>query len=58
MAAGFGERDAVVEVWIAEARVVIEGIVDLVIDAARIAFAAVADVERGDADVLEEGRVV
>ena len=55
---GLRERVLVVEVRIAEARVVIERIVDRMIDAARVAFAAIAEIERGDADVLQKRRVV
>ena len=50
-------RDAVVERRIAEADVVVERVVHRVIRAAA-RLPAVADVHRGDADVLEERRVV
>src|SRR5581483_6910945 len=56
-AAGLRKRRAVLESRIDEAREVIERIVDRVIRAAA-ALAAVTDVHRCDAEVLEEGRVV
>ena len=52
-----GERDAVVERRVEEADVVVERVVDGVIRAAAV-LAAEAEVERGDAEVLQEGREV
>ena len=52
------QGDAVGEARIAEAHVVIERVVVRVVDAVLLLLAAVADVERGDAEVLQERRVV
>ena len=51
------ERAAIDEVGVAEMRVPVEIVVDGMVDAAAV-FAAEADIERGDAVVLEEGGVV
>ena len=55
--ARLGERDSVIERRINEAREVCKGIVDRMVRASAI-LAAVADVERGYAEVLQERRVV
>src|SRR5262249_35335198 len=57
-ATGLGERDGIVEPWIAESRVVIEGIVDRMVDAVVFTLAAKADIHRGNAEMLQERRVV
>src|SRR5262249_54695340 len=51
------ERNSVLEGGIAEAREMVEGVVDRVIGAAAV-LAAEGEVQRGYADVLEEGREV
>ena len=50
---GLRERAAVGEVGVEEVRVEVEVVVDRVVDAV-VVLAAVAEVERRDADVLEE----
>src|SRR5439155_1636623 len=57
-ASGLAEGDGVIECGIGETKVMIERIVDRVIDAAGFALAAVADVQRGNSDVLQEWRVI
>src|SRR5262249_17473590 len=57
-ASGLGQGDGVIECGIGETKVVIERIVDRVIDAAGFTLAAVADVQRGNSEVLQEWRVI
>ena len=54
---GLGQRPSVGEIGVGEMRVPVEIVVDRVIDAAAI-LAAEAQVQRRDAQVIEEGRVV
>ena len=58
MAAGLGKSDAVIEGGISKLRVMIERIVNRMLNTAGFTFSAEPDIERRDAEVLQERSVI